>query len=155
MLPKDWEVVKSIYQKGIDTGIATFQLKVPEWEYWHQSHLETCRLVITENDEIKGWAALSPTSKREVYKGVCEVSIYIDPLVSGKGFGTFLFEELIKESEQQGIWTLQSKIFPQNTASLILHKKMGFREVGVREKIGQRNAVWYDNVLLERRSIIL
>lgn len=152
MRSEDWKVVQSIYQKGIDTGIATFQLNAPDWEYWHQSHLENCRLVITENDEIKGWAALSPTSKREVYKGVCEVSIYIDPTVAGKGFGTFLFKALIKESELQGIWTLQSKIFPQNTASLLLHKKMGFREVGVREKIGQRKGIWYDNVLLERRS---
>ncbi|WP_229201213.1 GNAT family N-acetyltransferase [Arcticibacterium luteifluviistationis] len=152
MLKEDWKVVKCIYQEGIDTGIATFQLSAPEWETWDKSHLKVGRLVLLENNTIQGWAALSPTSQREVYKGVCEVSIYIDPQTSGKGFGTLLLQKLIEESEKHGIWTLQSKIFPQNIASLVLHKKSGFREVGTREKIGQRKGIWYDNILLERRS---
>jgi len=148
----DWEQVKSIYEKGIATGNATFQTTAPSWEEWDESHLKTCRFVDDLNGVIRGWAALTPVSSRCVYAGVAEVSVYVDPQCSGKGIGSNLLQELIKGSEQQGIWTLQAGIFPENRASLKIHEKAGFRILGVREKIGKQHGIWRDTVFLERRS---
>lgn len=155
IIKSDWEAVKSIYEKGISTGIATFQLVPPTWEEWNDAHLKTCRIIAIRNNSVLGWTALTPVSKREVYKGVAEVSLYINEGFRGQGIGQILLEKLIQKSEGNGIWTLQSSIFPQNIPSIKVHEKLGFKTVGTREKIGQRNGIWYDNLLLERRSTII
>lgn len=148
----DWSQVSSIYQQGIDTGNATFQLDIPNWSDWNIGHLPTCRIVAEVDNEILGWAALSPVSSRCVYRGVAEVSIYVANRSFGKKIGTKLLDKLISESEKNGIWTLQAGIFPENKASLRIHEKLGFRKVGYREKIGRMNGIWRDTILLERRS---
>jgi len=147
-----WNDVKRIYEEGIATGLATFETKPPSWEEWDKKHLAFCRLAAVIDNEICGWTALSPFSAREVYKGVCEETIYISENHRGKGIGKFLLQELIKESEANGIWTLQAGIFPENKSSITLHLKNGFRIVGTREKIGQLKGIWKDTVLMERRS---
>ena len=152
MVPEDWEQVSAIYQDGIDTGNATFETCAPPWETWNAAHLPICRLVARDGNLILGWAALSPTSKRSVYAGVAESSIYIDKDHRGKGIGNALLDALVSDSEKNGLWTLQTGIFPENIASLSLHKSHGFRVVGTRERIGKRNGVWRDVLLMERRS---
>lgn len=149
---KHWDQVKKIYLDGIATGNATFQMEAPMWEEWDESHTENCRLIATIDDQVVGWSALSPVSGRCVYAGVAEVSIYVHSHHKGNGIGHSLLQALIKTSEENGYWTLQAGIFPENTASLALHKKNGFREVGIRERIGKMNGIWRDVVLLERRS---
>ena len=155
MKDEDWDAVVRIYKLGMDTGIATFETEVPTWDKWDNSHLKTCRLTAWIDDQIVGWAALSPVSSRCVYGGVAEVSVYIDTNYNRRGVGTKLLKVLIVESESAGIWTLQSGIFPQNETSINLHKKLGFREIGYKERIGKRDDVWYNNILLERRSKII
>jgi L-amino acid N-acyltransferase YncA len=152
---KDYTAIAAIYLQGIATGHATFQTEAPEWEVWDKSHLSFCRFAAFENEQILGWAALSPVSSRCVYGGVAEVSIYIASSTRGKGIGKILFAQLIKESEENGLWTLQSGIFPENIGSIKLHEAMGFRKIGYREKIGNMNGVWRDNVIMERRSKIV
>jgi len=152
LLKQDWPSVAEIYKEGIETGNATFENAVPTWDQWDSGHLNTCRIVATVNGEVSGWAALSKVSGRCVYAGVAEVSIYVAARYAGHKIGTRLLEELIAESESHGFWTLQAGIFPENTASLRLHEKLGFRVVGYREKIGKMNTLWRDTVLLERRS---
>lgn len=148
----DWNAVRAIYLDGIATGNATFETEAPEWDAWNDAHLQACRLVVRDGSKVVGWAALSPTSRRAVYAGVAEVSVYVAGSHQGKGVGSRLLRELISGSETEGIWTLQAGIFPENTASIELHRKCGFREVGRREKIGMRNGVWRDVVLMERRA---
>lgn len=155
LLDTDWPRVQLIYEKGIKTGNATFQTSAPSWEEWNESHLASCRIVAQSNDQIIGWAALTPVSSRCVYAGVAEVSVYVDPEHSGKGIGLALLNELVHLSEADGIWTLQAGIFPENIASLRIHEKAGFRILGVREKIGKQNGLWRDTVLLERRSALI
>ena len=152
MLSDDWSEVLNIYQSGINSGISTFETSPPIWDNWDRAHLKECRLVIAENDQILGWAALSPVSGRCVYGGVAEVSIYVDSSVHGRGYGTLLLKTLIEESEHHGIWTLQATIFRSNRRSIILHEKAGFRYVGYREKIGQLKGEWLDTLLFEKRS---
>jgi L-amino acid N-acyltransferase YncA len=151
----NYSAIAEIYLQGIATGHATFQTEAPEWEAWDKGHLSFCRLAAFEGNEMLGWAALSPVSSRCVYGGVVEVSIYIATNARGKGIGKLLFEKLIKESEENGLWTLQSGIFPENIGSIKLHEDMGFRKIGFREKIGNMNGVWRDNVIMERRSKIV
>ena len=117
-----------------------------------QFPLKTCRFIDDHDGLMRGWAALTPVSSRCVYAGVAEVSVYVDPQFSGKGIGSDLLNELVKASEQEGIWTLQAGIFPENIASLKIHEKAGFRILGIREKIGKQHGIWRDTVLLERRS---
>jgi L-amino acid N-acyltransferase YncA len=152
MTPRDWPAVRAIYLEGIATGDATFETAAPEWEEWDQKHLAICRLVTRCGDEVLGWAALSPVSQRPAYRGVAEVSIYVAARARGQGVGCALLSMLIRSSEHEGIWTLQAGIFPENTASIQLHERAGFRIVGVRKRIGVRNGRWRDVVLLERRS---
>lgn len=153
MQSADWAQVRAIYEAGIATGQATFETVAPDWAQWDAGHLAECRLVARAGGEsVLGWAALGPVSRRQVYAGVAEVSVYVAPAAHGQGLGNALLAALITASEQQGLWTLQASIFPANVASLALHRKHGFREVGRRERIGQLHGVWRDTVLLERRS---
>ena len=147
-----WPQVARIYREGLDTGIATFETTVPSWEDWDRSHLEICRFVAMSGGELSGWAALSKVSSRCVYGGVAEVSLYVGSRFRGQGVGRALLESLIVESENEGYWTLQSGIFPGNRASIALHEKVGFRKIGIRERIGKRDGQWKDNLLMERRS---
>jgi phosphinothricin acetyltransferase len=149
---QDWEFVRAIYLEGIATGQATFETEAPDWERWDAGHLPQCRIVARSGVGILGWAALSPVSRREVYAGVAEVSVYVAASARGFGVGGALMRALIESSERQGVWTLQSSIFPENHASVALHLKHGFREVGRRERIARRHGVWRDTIVLERRS---
>jgi len=169
LTPQDWEAVCLIYQQGLSTGLATFETQPPTWDEWNASHLPCCRLAAREvpgepenldaskpsqaqNWDLLGWAAISPVSRRQVYRGVAEVSIYIAEQARGQGLGKLLLNTLIDESEQAGIWTLQASIFAENAPSLALHRSCGFREVGRRERIARRGDTWHDTILLERRS---
>ena len=152
MAAADWPDVARIYREGIDSGHATFETEVPSWEGWDAAHLPFARLVALVADEVIGWAALSRVSAREVYSGVAEVSVYVSDKSRGQGIGRVLLEALIKESESNGIWTLQASIFPENAASIRMHQRCGFREVGGRERIAKLRGVWRDTVLLEHRS---
>lgn len=152
MLPQHWEAEKTIYEEGIATGNATFQTAAPGWQEWDDAHLKSCRIIATENNEVLGWAALSPVSSRCVYAGVAEVSVYVATNARGKKVGSLLLKELINQSEENGIWTLQSGIFPENKASISIHEKNGFRIIGYRERIGKMGNIWRDNLILERRS---
>jgi phosphinothricin acetyltransferase len=167
MPPDLWPAVREIYREGIATGNATFETELPAWEKWDKSHLRNCRLVALEPIEedttedlvitldkprVLGWAALSPVSTRHVYRGVAEVSVYVAASARGRGVGRALLDALVEESEVNGIWTLQAGIFPENEASIALHKSCGFREVGVRRRIAKLGDTWRDVLLLERRS---
>lgn len=153
LLPSDWVSVRDIYQEGLATGNANFSSAIPEWDEWDQSHVKSCRLAAIENEEVVGWAALTAISDRCVYAGVAEVSIYITKNARGKGIGKQLLRALIDESEKNNFWTLESRVFPENQASIIIHEECGFRIVGSRERIGQMDGVWRDILLLERRSV--
>ena len=152
MRSEDWPAVQKIYSEGIATGNATFETETPEWAKWDQGHLQHCRLVAQDNERILGWAALSRVSTRHVYSGVAEVSVYVAAEARSRGVGTLLLQSLVEQSERCGVWTLQAGIFPENVPSVTLHKSCGFREVGLRQKLGQRSGVWRDVLLLERRS---
>jgi L-amino acid N-acyltransferase YncA len=152
MRPEHWDEVRRIYMEGIATGNATFQKDAPSWEEWDHSHRPDCRIIAYLNGQLTGWAALSPVSSRCVYAGVAEVSVYVSQSSANSGVGSSLLKQLIELSEDNGIWTLQSGIFPENLSSLHLHLKHGFREVGRRERIGEMDGVWRDVVLMERRS---
>jgi phosphinothricin acetyltransferase len=151
MRAEDWSVVRAIYEEGIREGNATFETEAPGWEAWDAAHSEV-RLVGERDGAVAGWAAVSPTSARECYRGVGEVSVYVSESARGRGVGRALLEELVSRSEPAGYWTLQAGIFPENEASLRLHHACGFRDVGVRERLGELGGVWRDVVLLERRS---
>jgi phosphinothricin acetyltransferase len=148
----DWEQVRAIYLEGIRSGHSTFETEAPPWERWDEAHLQIARLVMRDGDRVSGWAALSPISKRTVYRGVAEVTVYVTESAHGHGIGRTLLEALIDESEKHDIWTLQASIFPENVASIKLHLRCGFREVGRRERIAMHNGIWRDTLLFERRS---
>jgi len=152
MKPSDWLAVADIYKQGIETGMATFETKVPEWDQWNENHIESCRLIAKIKENTVGWAALSTVSSRCVYGGVAEVSVYVSSQVRGKKIGEYLLRNLIDQSEEQGYWTLQSGIFPENLSSIRLHEKLGFRKIGYKERIGQLDGDWKDNILMEKRS---
>ncbi|MFT3796623.1 GNAT family N-acetyltransferase [Flavobacterium sp.] len=151
----DYAAVSRIYQEGITTGMATFETQVPNWTDWDKSHLQNCRFAAYENGEMLGWCALTAVSNRCIYAGVAEVSIYVAQKARGKGIGFALLNHTIQESEKQNYWTLQSGIFEENTSSIKLHEKCGFRTVGLRERIGKINGLWKNNVVMERRSKIV
>ena len=152
MTSSDWEDVRRIYAEGIATGNATLETEPPPWEAWDRSHRADCRLVARDRGETVGWAALSRISERCVYGGVAEVSVYVAAGARGRGIGRALLAELVRASEDAGVWTLQAGVFPENAASVALHRSCGFRIVGVREKIGRLRGLWRDVTLLERRS---
>jgi L-amino acid N-acyltransferase YncA len=166
MSQDSWPAVREIYRQGIATGNATFETELPSWEKWDGGHRKDCRLLaVAHRDDVAselseppdkanilGWAALSAVSARGVYAGVAEVSVYIAATARGLGAGKALLQALVRESEANGVWTLQAGIFPENTASIALHKSCGFRKVGVRRRIGKLRDAWRDVLLLERRS---
>jgi L-amino acid N-acyltransferase YncA len=152
MISEDSSRVLEIYKMGIDTHNATFETDVPFWTAWDSNHLKHSRFVYTDNEKVLGWVALSPVSSRSAYKGVAEVSIYVDTQTHGKGIGSLLMEKAITSSEEHGIWTLFSSVFPENQATLRLHEKFDFRIIGTRERIAQMNGKWRDTIQLERRS---
>lgn len=156
MLPEDGTRVLEIFKQGIEGGNATFDKDVPTWEDWDSKFFKNCRWILEDDSEnVMGWAALQPINPRECFKGVAEISIYLDNSVQGKGLGTMMLKKLILDSEKNGFWTLQSGIFPENVASIKIHEKLGFKIIGNREKIGKMNEKWRDIVLLERRSKII
>lgn len=149
---KDWKHIVAIYQEGIDTKNATFTTETPTWRDWDSAYSKHSRIVAVNNTEIVGWAALSPTSKRKVYEGVAEVSVYVNTNYLGQKIGSKLLERLIQESENNNIWTLYASVFPENQASLKIHTNLGFREIGYRERIAKMDGVWRNTILIERRS---
>ena len=154
----DWDAIEHIYREGIRTELATLtpESDVPDGAAWFDGKLPNMVFkAVDEGEKIAGWASLSAVSKREVYAGVAEVSVYIAKEAWGHGIGFLLLDHVVKESEKAGIWTLNAGIFPENIASVNLHKKAGFRIVGTREKIGKLNGVWRDVLLMERRSKIV
>jgi len=155
MTPADWPAVESIYREGIATRLATFETTTPDWPTWDAAHLSACRLVARAGDRLVAWAALTRVSARPAYAGVAEVSIYVAADAQGRGIGTALLRALIDASERAGLWTLQAGILRENTASLRLHASCGFREVGVRERLGRLDGAWRDVVLMERRSEVV
>lgn len=151
MTRADWEQVCAIYEEGIATGLGTFETKAPSWEEWDAARLPHSRLV-ARDERVLGWAALSPVSKRACYVGVAEVGIYITASARGRGIGRALLQALIESSETNGIWTLQGATIAENTASLTLQERCGFRVIGRRERIGKVAGAWHDTILTERRS---
>ena len=153
MTPRDWAVVSEIYRQGIESGNATFETEVPDWESWDASRSPECRLVAEAGGEVIGFAALSPVSGRCVYGGVREAMIYIAAAARGRRVGGRLLRRLVAESEAHGIWTLQAGIFPENKTSIRIFEKVGFRILGTHERLGRfHDGRWRDVVLMERRS---
>ena len=152
MTHRDGARVLEIYRMGIETGNATFETAVPSWADWDRGHLPHSRLVFERGGSVLGWAALSAVFAREAYRGVAEVSVYVDTGHLHQGVGTRLLEQLIESSESNGIWTLAASVFPENAATVRLHEKCGFNIAGTRERIGRLNGRWRDTLLLERRS---
>lgn len=151
--PAHWEAASAIYQQALEEGRSTFQTLCPSWVEWDRGHLPFCRLALEVDGRLAGWCALSPTSSRKCYRGVAEVSIYLDRDFRGQGLGRLLLQRLCQESEQQGIWSLYGAVFAQNTPSLHLFRNCGFREIGFRERIARdRFGQWQNTVLVERRS---
>jgi L-amino acid N-acyltransferase YncA len=150
----DWPAVLRIYAAGIADGDATFEYEVPAWERWSSARVEDPRLVARESaGRVVGWATLGPVSAREVYRGVGEVSVYVDPAHARQGIGRALLLALVEASERTGFWTLSAGIFPENKASLALHESCGFERVGIRRRVGRmRDGRWRDVLLYERRS---
>ncbi|WP_342525563.1 N-acetyltransferase family protein [Chryseomicrobium sp. FSL W7-1435] len=149
---EDWPAVKAIFEQGIASGNATFRTEAPTWEQWDTFHHDVCRFVFEQEGVVLGYAALFQAFTASFFHGVGEVSIYMSNEAAGKGIGSQLLAKLIETSETSGFWTLQAMIFPENQASLKLHEKFGFTEVGVRRQIGKMNDTWRDVVLIERRS---
>ncbi len=157
MTAADWPAVEAIYRAGIADGHATFETEPPTWEAFDAGKLDACRLVAVDGETVLGWAAVSPVSARPVYAGVVEHSVYVATAARGRGVGRALLDRLYQDSEAAGIWTIQASIFPENTASLTLHERAGFRVIGRRERIalmtyGPLAGTWRDTLLIERRA---
>ena len=147
----DWPAVAAIFAEGIATGYATFETVVPSWTEWDAAHLREHRLVAEHDGDVVGWCALVPYSRRAVYRGVGEESVYVAERARGRGAGRALLAAVVASARAGGLWTLQAGIFPENEASLALHRALGFREVGRRERIGRLDGAWRDVILLELR----
>lgn len=159
MTPADWPAVESIYAAGIAAGHATFEAEPPpDWDAFASSKRPDLMLVAVDGDDrVLGWAAAGPVSTRAVYRGVVEHSVYVDPDAAGRAVGSWLLADLLGLADRSGVWTVQSSVFPENTVSLRLHERAGFRAVGRRERIGLMRygpltGQWRDTVLIERRA---
>jgi phosphinothricin acetyltransferase len=150
-VPSDWPAIARIYAEGIATGNATFETEVPSWEAWDAAHLAEPRLVAEEGGEVVGWIAVSPVSRREVYRGVVAHSVYVAGSARGKGVGRALLAALVEAAPSHGIWTIQTSVFGENAATVALHEAAGFRLVGRRERIARLGDEWRDTLLLELR----
>jgi len=150
--PSDWPRACAIYLEGILSGNATFETEPPSWDHWDRAHLPVGRLVARTDEGIVGWAALSPVSQRNCYAGVVEVSVYVATSARGQGIGRTLLHEVVRISEDHGIWTLQGSVFPENIASLRMCATQCFRQVGRRKHVAKLNGLWRDTILIERRS---
>jgi phosphinothricin acetyltransferase len=148
---RDWPAVKAIFEEGIATRRATFETEAPSWQRWDGAHLPL-RLVAEDDGEVLGWAALTPYSNRDCYRGVAESSVYVAGRARGRGVGRALMDELVRAADDAGYWTLLAGIFPENVESLALHRRCGFRVLGLHERLGQLDGEWKDVVLMERRS---
>jgi phosphinothricin acetyltransferase len=153
--PDDWPAVRRIYLEGLATGNASFETEAPTWEEWDAGHHPHSRLVARQDEQVVGWAALAPVSRRRCYAGVAEVSLYVAAACRGHGVGKALLLALVESSERNGIWSLYGACFPANEASIRLQLTCGFRIVGRRERIARRDGVWRDTVLTERRSRVV
>jgi phosphinothricin acetyltransferase len=153
--PGDWPEVARIYEQGIATGNATFETEVPSWEDWDGAHLPGQRFVAERDGRVVGWIALAPVSSRACYRGVAEISVYVEEGARGGGVGSQLLAAVVESAERAGIWSLQTSVFPENGASLALLQRFGFRVVGTRERIGRLHGVWRNTVLVERRSEVV
>jgi L-amino acid N-acyltransferase YncA len=153
--PGDWAEVARVYAEGIATGNATFETEVPSWAAWDAAHLAGHRFLAERDGRALGWIALSPASRRPCYAGVAEISVYVAEAARGKGVGTELLAAVIAGADRDGLWTLQTSVFPENEASLALLRRFGFRTVGTRERIGRLQGVWRDTVMVERRSEVV
>jgi L-amino acid N-acyltransferase YncA len=151
MTLRDWPAVSRIYADGLATGLASFETHVPDWEVWDAGHLEAPRFVAETDGVVAGWLAVSPVSRRDCYRGVVEHSVYVAADARGRGIGRALLGRLVADAPSHGIWTIQTSIIAANEPSLALHAATGFRVVGRRERIAQRDGVWHDTVLLELR----
>ncbi len=151
MLDDDWPSVLAAYQDGIATGEATFETEAPAFAHWSASHPAEHRLVAIDDGRVLGWVALSPVSDRCAYAGVAEVSVYVTEHARGRGVGSRLLDAVIAQADAAGLWTIQAGIFPENVASVALHRRCGFRVVGSRERLGQLHGRWRDVLLMERR----
>lgn len=158
MTTEDWPAVERIYAQGMEDGEATFETTTPTWDAYDSGKVQALRFVaVDDQNAIVGWVAASAISSRPAYRGVVEHSVYIDRAARGNGIGRLLLDAFIAAAEDAGIWTIQSSIFPENSASLRLHQAAGFRIVGRRERIarsgtGPHAAHWRDTILIERRS---
>lgn len=153
MEPTDAAAVLRIYQAGLDSGLASFEITAPGWDEFDAGKLPGHRLVAVLGRRVVGWVAVSAVSARLVYSGVVEHSVYVDPSVRGRGVGTTLLAALVASTEAAGVWTIQSGVFPDNAASLSLHDRAGFRIIGTRQKVGRHPIDgWRDVLLIERRS---
>jgi L-amino acid N-acyltransferase YncA len=155
MREDDANAVLAIYAEGIEDGLATFETRCPTWQEWDEAHMQEGRLVAEDGGTVLGWAALSPVSRRECYRGVAEVTFYVARSARGRGVGSALLEALVEASEEAGFWTLQAATFEENMASLLIQDRCGFRVVGTRERIGQLDGQWKTTVLTERRSQVV
>ena len=153
MRDEDWETVAEIYKQGLEEGTSTFNTECPGFTEWNEGHVKNCRFVFEEEGKVVGWIALSPSSSRCAYKGCVEMSVYVDRNYRGHGIGTALVNTIIKEAEKDGYWSIYSAIFSINKASIALHKKCGFREIGYRERIAKdRFGKWQNTTLMEYRA---
>jgi phosphinothricin acetyltransferase len=152
MTPGDWPDVRRIYEEGMAGGDATFETQAPDWPGFDAAHRPDCRLVARVGPTLVGWVALSPYSRRNAYRGVAWESVYVTEGARGRGIGRALLEAAVSASERAGVWTLLAGVMAENTASLALHERVGFRRIGVQRKIGMdATGRWRDVVLLERR----
>ncbi|MGX8904625.1 N-acetyltransferase family protein [Streptomyces netropsis] len=154
LTPAHADEVLAIYQAGIDEGNATFETAAPTWEAFDAAKLAEHRFVALgpADGRVLGWVAVGKVSDRCAYAGVVEHSVYVHPDARGRGVARLLLEALTASAEAAGIWTIQSGVFPENTASLAVHQRVGFRVIGTRERIGRHHGVWRDVLLIERRS---
>ncbi len=158
MTDDDADAVLRVYQAGLDSGDASFEVRAPDWRSFDAAHLPEHRFVAELGGHVVGWVAVSATSRRPVYAGVVEESVYVAPEAAGRGVGGALLHALVASTEEAGVWTLQAGVFPENAASLALHERAGFRVVGRRERVGRhvaRGGRWRDVLLLERRSRVV